>query len=94
MNDDVIRPIDSLVAKYGKNLKKNQLITVNGKIMAVAFIANAQHLIYRYDVLNKVGVKAPETYEEMLSAAKKIRAAGIMENPVGGAYKSGWNLAQ
>ncbi|MEJ6673753.1 MAG: extracellular solute-binding protein, partial [Alphaproteobacteria bacterium] len=94
MNDDVIRPIDSLVAKYGKNLKKNQLITVNGKIVAVAFMANAQHLIYRDDVLNKVGVKAPETYEEMLSAAKKIRAAGIMENPVGGAYKSGWNLAQ
>ena len=30
----------------------------------------------------------------MLAAAQKIRAAGIMENPVGGAYKSGWNLAQ
>ncbi|MDA8881272.1 extracellular solute-binding protein [Alphaproteobacteria bacterium] len=94
MNEDVIRPIDELVAKHGQGLKKNQLITINGKIMAVAFMANAQHLIYREDVLKKAGVQAPETYEEMLAAAQKIRAAGIMENPVGGAYKSGWNLAQ
>ena len=44
MNNDVIRSLDDLVAKHGKGLKKNQLITVNGKIMAVAFMANAQHL--------------------------------------------------
>jgi hypothetical protein len=30
----------------------------------------------------------------MLAAAKMIRDKGIMENPVGGAYKAGWNLAQ
>lgn len=94
MNEDVIRPLDDLVAKHGKDLKKNQLITINGKIMAVAFMANAQHLVYREDVLNKIGVEPPKTYEEMLAAADKIRKAGIMQNPVGGAYKAGWNLAQ
>ena len=36
MNNDVIRPLDDLVAKHGKGLKKNQLITINGKVMAVA----------------------------------------------------------
>jgi hypothetical protein len=30
----------------------------------------------------------------MIEAAEKIRAAGIMQNPVGGAYAAGWNLAQ
>ncbi len=94
MNEDVIRPLDDLVAKYGQGLKPNQLITIDGKIMAVAFMANAQHLVYRADVLEKIGMEAPATYEDMLAAAEKIRAEGIMENPVGGAYKAGWNLAQ
>ena len=94
MNNDVIRPLDNLVAKHGKDLQKNQLITINGKVMAVAFMANAQHLVYREDVLKKIGVEPPKTYEDMLAAAEKIRSAGIMPNPVGGAYKAGWNLAQ
>lgn len=94
MNEDVIRPLDDLVAKHGKGLKKTQLITINGKVMAVAFMANAQHLIYRADVLKKIGVNPPKTYEELLAAAKMIREKGIMKNPVGGAYKAGWNLAQ
>lgn len=94
MNEDVIRPLDDLVAKHGGDLQKSQLITINGKIMAVAFMANAQHLMYRKDVLADLGIDVPTTYEEMLDAAEKIRAAGVMENPVGGAYKAGWNLAQ
>lgn len=94
MNEDVIRPLDDLVAKYGSDLKRNQLITINGEVMAVAFMANAQHLVYRADVLEQIGMDAPKTYEEMLAAAEKIRSMGIMENPVGGAYAAGWNLAQ
>ena len=94
MNDDVIRPLDDLVAKHGGDLKKNQLITIDGKVMAVAFMANAQHLVYRSDVMEKIGMEAPATYEDMLAAAAKIRKMGIMENPIGGAYKAGWNLAQ
>jgi trehalose/maltose transport system substrate-binding protein len=70
------------------------LITVDGKVMAVAFMANAQHLVFRSDVLAKIGAEPPKTYEELLAAAKMIREQGIMENPVGGAYAAGWNLAQ
>jgi ABC-type glycerol-3-phosphate transport system substrate-binding protein len=94
MNEDVIRPLDDLVAKHGADFKKNQLITVDGKVMAVAFMANAQHLVFRSDVLAKIGAEPPKTYEELLAAAKMIREQGIMENPVGGAYAAGWNLAQ
>ncbi len=94
LNNDLIRPLDDLVNKYGKDLKKNQLITIDGKIMAVAFMANAQHLVYRKDILEKLNIDVPKTYEEMLAAAKKIRASGLVKNPVGGAYKAGWNLAQ
>ena len=94
LNDDLIRPLDDLVKKHGTKLKKNQLITINGKVMAVAFMANAQHLVYRKDVLNKLNISVPKTYEEMLEAAKKIRESGLAKNPIGGAYKAGWNLAQ
>ena len=94
MNEDVIRPLDDLVAKHGGDLKSSQLIKVNGKIMAVAFMANAQHLMYRKDVLAALGISVPKTYEEMLAAAEKIRSSGAMQNPVGGAYAAGWNLAQ
>ncbi|MEL6607730.1 MAG: extracellular solute-binding protein [Pseudomonadota bacterium] len=94
MNEDVIRPLDDLVAAHGEGIAPNQLITINGQIMAVAFMANAQHLVYRSDVLEEIGVEPPSTYEEMLAAAQMIREKGIMENPVGGAYAAGWNLAQ
>ena len=94
INDDVIRPLDDLVAEYGQDIPKHQLITVNGKIMAVAFMANSQNLVYRKDVLDQIGMDVPTSYEGVLEAAAKIREMGIMENPVGGAYAAGWNLAQ
>ena len=94
LNEDVIRPLDDLVAKHGAGLAKTQLVSINGQVMAVAFMANAQHLVYRSDILEQIGAEPPKTYEDMLAAAEKIRAEGILENPVGGAYASGWNLAQ
>lgn len=94
MNEDVIRPLDDLVAKHGAGLQDSQLIKIDGQIMAVAFMANAQHLMYRKDILADLGIEPPKTYEDMLAAAEMIRSKGIMENPVGGAYAAGWNLAQ
>ena len=94
MNEDVIRPLDDLLAKHGDGLQPNQLITIDGKVMAVAFMANAQHLVYRKDVLEEIGAEPPKTYEEMLDVAQMIVDKGLMDHPVGGAYKAGWNLAQ
>ena len=36
MNQDLIRPMDDLVKKYGKGIQDSQLITIDGKVMAVA----------------------------------------------------------
>lgn len=94
INEDVVRPLDDLVAEFGADIPKHRLITIDGKIYAVAFMANAQTLAYRKDVLAEIGVEPPKTYEAMLEAAEKIRAAGISQYPVGGAYASGWNLAE
>jgi ABC-type glycerol-3-phosphate transport system substrate-binding protein len=94
INEDVVRPLDELVAAHGADIPKNQLITLDGKIYAVAFMANAQTLTYRADALEKIGMDVPATYEDMLAAAEKMRSMGVAENPIGGAYKAGWNLAQ
>jgi len=94
MNEGLIRPMDDLVAKYGEGLQKSQLITINGKVMAVAFMANTQHLYYREDILNELGIAVPKTYEEVVAAAEKMRSSGKLLNPYAAAYKAGWNLAE
>lgn len=94
LNGDLIRPLDDLVAKYGANLKPEQLIKIDGKVMAVAFMMNAQHLFYRADLLEKAGVAAPKSYEDVLAAAKALKDAGISEHPVALNSKAGWNLAE
>jgi len=95
MNDGLVRSLDDLVAEHGAGLNKSQLITVNGKVMAVAFMANAQHLFTRTDMLDKAGVSnIPGTYEEVIAAAEAIRSAGLMEYPVALNTKAGWNLGE
>ena len=94
LNEDLIRPLDDLVKKYGKDLGKSQLITINGKIMAIAFMANSQHLFYRADILRKAGAKTPNTYEDILAAAKLIKDKKLMEYPLSGTYQAGWNLGE
>jgi multiple sugar transport system substrate-binding protein len=93
LNDGLIRPLDDLVAKYGQSLQPNQLIKIDGKIMAIAFMGNGQHLFYRKDILEKAGVAVPTSYEDVLVAAKAIKDAGLMEYPLGASDKPGWDLA-
>mgnify|MGYP001159726572 FL=1 len=95
MNDGLVRPLNDLVDRYGSHLKSHQLITIDGNVMAVAFMANSQHLFSRTDILEKAGVDGiPATYDEILAAAEKIRAAGIMEYPIVMNMKVGWNVGE
>ncbi|TMM49464.1 ABC transporter substrate-binding protein [Sulfitobacter sabulilitoris] len=94
MNEGTIRPLDDLVAKYGQDLSPNQLIRIDGKIMAIGMMVNTQHLIYRDDILTDLGIAVPTTWDEVLDAAEKIKAAGVVDYPLGATMKSGWNLAQ
>ncbi|WP_170436830.1 ABC transporter substrate-binding protein [Ruegeria arenilitoris] len=94
LNAGTIRPLDDLVAKYGQDLLPNQLIKVDGQTMAIAMMVNAQHLMYRSDVLADLGIDEPKTYDDVLAAAAKIKEAGVMDYPIGGTFKTGWNLGQ
>jgi ABC-type glycerol-3-phosphate transport system substrate-binding protein len=94
MNDGSIRPLDDLVAKYGQNLNPNQLIKIDGQTMAIAMMANTQHLLYRKDILEELGIAVPTTWDEVLAAAEAIKASGKVQYPLGATMKAGWNLAQ
>ena len=94
LNEGTIRPLDDLVAKYGQNLSPNQLIRVDGQIMAIAMMVNTQHIMYRSDIFADLGLEAPATYDDVLAAAQAIKDAGVVDYPLGATMKSGWNLAQ
>jgi len=94
LNEGTIRPLDDLIEKYGQNLTPNQLVRIDGQTMAVAMMVNTQHLMYRADVFEDLGLAVPSTWDEVIEAAEAIRAAGVVEYPLGATMASGWNLAQ
>ena len=91
-----LQPMTDLVNKYKAKYKieDNMLIKVNGEVMAIAFMQNAQNLFYRKDLFDKHGIKAPATYADMFSAAKtlKEKEPGI-EFPIAQTFAKGWDSA-
>ena len=94
LNDGLVRPLDDLVAEYGQDLAPNQLIEVDGNIMAVAMMVNAQHLMYRSDIFEDLGLAVPTTYDEVLEVAQAIQDAGVVDYPLGGTFAAGFNLGE
>ncbi len=94
MNEGLIRPLDDLIAKHGGNFNDKQKISINGNTMAIGFMANAQHLVYRKDILEQAGIEPPKTYEDVLAASKIIKEKDLMKYPFGAAYAAGWGIAQ
>jgi ABC-type glycerol-3-phosphate transport system substrate-binding protein len=93
LNDGLIRPLDDLVAQYGASLQPNQLIKIDGKVMAIAFMGNGQHLFYRKDILEKAGLDVPTSWEDILADAQVIKDKGLLEYPLAASDKPGWDLA-
>ena len=93
LNDGLIQTLDDLVAKYGSSLQPSQLIKIDGKVMAIAFMGNGQHLFYRKDILDKAGLAVPTSYEDVLADAQIIKDKGLMEYPLAASVKPGWDLA-
>ena len=94
LNDGLVRPLNDLIDEYGRDIPDNQKIAIGGDVYAIAFLANAQHLMYRRDILEEAGVEVPSTYEEVLEAAKAIKDQDLMRYPLTGTYKAGWDLAE
>jgi ABC-type glycerol-3-phosphate transport system substrate-binding protein len=94
LNDGSIRALDDLIAKHAPDLPAQHRFVIDGKVMAIPMMVNAQHLMYRKDIFADLGIAEPKTYADVLQAADRIQAAGVVDYPLGGTYKAGWNLAQ
>jgi N,N'-diacetylchitobiose transport system substrate-binding protein len=68
-----------------------QSVTVDGKIYGAPFFVGVRALYYRTDILKDLGLEVPKTQAELISTAKKIRAADpdLYGLVVGGAYTYG-----
>ncbi len=93
LNDGLVRPLDDLVAKFGQQLTPNQLVRIDGKVMAIAMMVNTQHFMYREDVLKSLNIPVPKTYDDILAAAAAMRKANAVQYPFAGSWKAGWDLA-
>jgi multiple sugar transport system substrate-binding protein len=89
-----IRPLDDLVARFGQQLQPNQLIRIQGRVMAIAMQVNAQHFMYREDIFQELGIAPPATYDDVLAAAEKIKASGKVQFPLGATMRTGFDLSQ
>jgi len=87
-------PLNDLVDKYRVkyNIEDGTLIKIGNDIMAIALQVNAQHLFYRKDLLAKHNISVPKTYPEVLAAAEKLKKDKSIPFPLGGTYRTGWNL--
>lgn len=75
--------------KYSKGVEKDHFPaivannTVDGKLLGMPWFTDAGLLFYRKDLLEKYGVKPPQTWDELAAGAKKImdgeRAAGAAD---------------
>jgi multiple sugar transport system substrate-binding protein len=91
-----LQPITDLVEKYrGKyKLEDNMLVKVDGQVMAIAFMQNAQNLYYRKDLFDKHGLKAPSTYAELLQTAQALKAKEpSVEFPIAQTFAKGFDGA-
>jgi len=91
-----LQSMNDLVDKYKDeyNIEESMLIGFGGETQAIAFQVNCQHLFYRKDLLEKHNIEVPTTYEEVIAAAEILKDEESIQFPLGGTYKSGWNLAQ
>lgn len=72
-------PLNDLVKKYSDQYNLSGIpqtvwdgVTLDGKIYGVPMVGNTFNVIYRKDVFDKLGLKPPETYDDVISICKTI----------------------
>lgn len=93
LDDNTVRPLDDFISRHGQQLEPIQLIRINNRVMAIAMMINIQHLMYRRDIFQELGIAPPTSYDQVLAACEAIKRSGKVAYPLGGTYKTGWDLA-
>lgn len=74
--------IEPLTDRFEQWVEKDQFMStainalkIDGELWGVPYLVNVRLLLYRKSVLEKYGLKVPETWEEFVDVASKITAA-------------------
>lgn len=94
-SESKIKPLDDLFAKFSSEYGLDQIsepmrgaMSYEGKLYALPMQAQMYVLAYRKDVFDKVGIKPPTTFDELVAAAKAIQDSGEMEHPIALPWKA------
>ncbi|MEU2062753.1 extracellular solute-binding protein [Streptomyces sp. NPDC013455] len=88
---DVTRDFDAWNEAEDTDPTARQSVTVDGKVYGAPFFVGVRALYYRTDVFDRLGLGVPASQAELISTAKRIRAArpDLYGLAVGGAYTYG-----
>jgi ABC-type glycerol-3-phosphate transport system substrate-binding protein len=89
-----LMPLNDLVEKYKDKyeIEDQMLIKFGDQVTAVAFMANAQILYYRKDLLEKHGIAVPTNYDELIAACEKLTGDPEVDHCFSAAYGNSWEL--
>ncbi|MFF9090620.1 extracellular solute-binding protein [Streptomyces sp. NPDC014991] len=88
---DVTRDFNAWSEAKDTDPTARQSVTVDGRIYGAPYFVGVRALYYRTDILGELGLGVPRSQAELISTAKRIRAArpGLYGLAVGGAYTYG-----
>ena len=89
-----LQPLTDLVQRPGAQyrLEEKMLVRVDGEVMAVAFMQNAQNLYYRADLFAKHELAVPTDCAQLLQAAAVLqRREPSISFPVAQGFANGFD---
>ena len=72
---DLLTPMDEIVDEIGRDKFYEgplKIMTMDGNLIALPFYNHARVLWYRKDLLEEKGIAPPETFDELMEAAKAV----------------------
>ncbi|MEU5079573.1 MULTISPECIES: extracellular solute-binding protein [Streptomyces] len=88
---DVTRDFDAWSEARDTDPTARRSVTVDGRVYGAPYFVGIRALYYRTDVFRRLGLRVPRTQAELISTAKRVRAArpDLYGLAVGGAYTYG-----
>lgn len=76
------------LADFAPSAIAAETMRADGKIYAVPFASQTQLIIYNKAIFDANGLTEPQTWDELIAAAEKLKAAGIM--PIANGTATAW----
>lgn len=99
-NDGKIVPLNDLYEKYAEEYGLADIsetmragMSYEGELYAIPMQAQMQVLAYRQDIFDDLGLEAPKTFDDMITAAEAIQAADLMDYPIALPWIATWDVA-